>query len=400
MLGREKETKPLKWLKIENSETDEEDSALGSNISSASSEIGQHDYENTKKTVSSSANSITTSNMVKIEVLKAAKPVKIDFSSPASSEQYVVNSIKRYTRFRQREKKKAHVSYKDAPRKLRASVVPSSSSRSVSPTARLANLPNSRPQNKAQKQQQIFFISQSSAAFSTSNKSFSVADFNKIQEPKNKLELVQEWVQDQKTCSSISHRTESELDVDTQGLRMRSNLSKSTSDIAEASNYEDATLVFSRFPSSSGSNSASSGAASKSAALPNRAPKTGSSSGPASPDLNSCGSHSRKLKKNVSIPIDLRCPVCLDLYAKPLFLPCGHTFCKGCIKRVVDASEEQQKRLYQFFCPTCRNIIEYGEGGIDLLQKNMKMAQAITKYEFHGGIKRRVSSYQENGSKK
>ena len=119
------------------------------------------------------------------------------------------------------------------------------------------------------------------------------------------------------------------MDVDTQDLRMRSNLSKSTSDINEASNYEDATLVFSRFPSSSGSNSASSRAASKSAALPNRAPKTGSSSGPASPDLNSCGSHSRKLKKNVSIPIDLRCPVCLDLYAKPLFLPCGHTFCKG-----------------------------------------------------------------------
>jgi hypothetical protein len=52
-----------------------------------------------------------------------------------------------------------------------------------------------------------FFITQSSAAFSTSNKSLSVADFKKIQQPKDKLQLVQEWVQDQKTCSSIDHKT-------------------------------------------------------------------------------------------------------------------------------------------------------------------------------------------------
>ena len=49
--------------------------------------------------------------------------------------------------------------------------------------------------------------------------------------------------------------------------------------------------------------------------------------------------------------------------------------------------------------PLGRNIIEYGEGGIDLLQKNMKMDQAITNYEFHGGIKRRVSSHQETVKK-
>jgi len=228
-----------------------------------------------------------------------------------------------------------------------------------------------------------FFITQSSAAFSTFNKSLSVADFKKIQQPKDKLQLVQEWVQDQKTCSSIDNKTESELDLNIP-LR-KANVSKSTSDLTASSNYEDTAVVISRFTSSSGSASVSL----KTAALPNRAPK-GSSSSPASPDLES----SRKLKKNVSIPIDLRCPVCLDLYAKPLYLPCGHTFCKGCIKRVVDSTDEQQKRLYQFFCPTCRNIIEYGEGGIDLLQKNMKMDQAITNYEFHGGIKRRVSSHQ------
>lgn len=53
--------------------------------------------------------------MVKIEVLKAARPVKMDLSSQASSDRYVVNSIKRYTRFRQREKKKIIVE-KGGPR--------------------------------------------------------------------------------------------------------------------------------------------------------------------------------------------------------------------------------------------------------------------------------------------
>jgi len=46
MIGRDNETlKPLKWLKIENSETDEEDSALGiSSGASSSSELGQERF--------------------------------------------------------------------------------------------------------------------------------------------------------------------------------------------------------------------------------------------------------------------------------------------------------------------------------------------------------------------
>ena len=46
MIGRESETlKPVKWLKIENSETDEEDSALGiSSGASSSSELGQERF--------------------------------------------------------------------------------------------------------------------------------------------------------------------------------------------------------------------------------------------------------------------------------------------------------------------------------------------------------------------
>ena len=46
MIGRDSETlKPVKWLKIENSETDEEDSALGiSSGASSSSEFGQERF--------------------------------------------------------------------------------------------------------------------------------------------------------------------------------------------------------------------------------------------------------------------------------------------------------------------------------------------------------------------
>ena len=93
----------------------------------------------------------------------------------------------------------------------RASAVPSSSSRSVSPTARLPMhthtvVPYRQNPQKLTKPTE-FLITQSSAAFSTSNKSLSVADFKKIQQPKDKLQLVQEWVQDQKTCSSIDNKT-------------------------------------------------------------------------------------------------------------------------------------------------------------------------------------------------
>ncbi len=34
---------------------------------------------------------------------------------------------------------------------------------------------------------------------------------------------------------------------------------------------------------------------------------------------------------------ELTCPVCLELYADPLMLPCSHSVCKKCLQDIFDS---------------------------------------------------------------
>uniref|UniRef100_A0A8C3RFG2 TRI27 protein n=1 Tax=Cyanoderma ruficeps TaxID=181631 RepID=A0A8C3RFG2_9PASS len=43
------------------------------------------------------------------------------------------------------------------------------------------------------------------------------------------------------------------------------------------------------------------------------------------------------------------CPVCLELFQDPVSIPCGHSFCRGCIERCWESSRGS------FCCPRCRN---------------------------------------------
>ncbi|NXP40108.1 TRI27 protein, partial [Leiothrix lutea] len=43
------------------------------------------------------------------------------------------------------------------------------------------------------------------------------------------------------------------------------------------------------------------------------------------------------------------CPVCLELFQDPVSIPCGHSFCRGCIERCWESSGGS------FCCPRCRN---------------------------------------------
>ena len=50
----------------------------------------------------------------------------------------------------------------------------------------------------------------------------------------------------------------------------------------------------------------------------------------------------------VGIARELRCPICTNVFCCPMGLPCGHTFCKHCCTRFIEASGE---------CPLCRTKV-------------------------------------------
>ncbi|XP_077330053.1 E3 ubiquitin-protein ligase TRIM39-like [Lithobates pipiens] len=47
---------------------------------------------------------------------------------------------------------------------------------------------------------------------------------------------------------------------------------------------------------------------------------------------------------------ELECSVCLNIYANPVMLKCGHNFCRDCIDRVLNTQEGSG----DYFCPVCR----------------------------------------------
>uniref|UniRef100_A0A8C8FR61 Tripartite motif containing 107 n=1 Tax=Oncorhynchus tshawytscha TaxID=74940 RepID=A0A8C8FR61_ONCTS len=69
---------------------------------------------------------------------------------------------------------------------------------------------------------------------------------------------------------------------------------------------------------------------------------------------------------------DLSCPICLELYTNPVYLPCGHNYCLACIN-ATDASSGE-KSLPR--CPECRE--EYS--GTETLHKNFKLCGIIEGY--------------------
>ncbi|CAM9382576.1 unnamed protein product, partial [Pylaiella littoralis] len=83
------------------------------------------------------------------------------------------------------------------------------------------------------------------------------------------------------------------------------------------------------------------------------------------------------------IPSEFECVLCLRLYHDPVSLPCGHTYCRGCLKRAL-ANKSQ--------CPMCRAACHGGAGGCGT---NLAMV-SIIKSQFGAQYEgRRIEAEQD-----
>ncbi|XP_044161053.1 E3 ubiquitin/ISG15 ligase TRIM25-like [Bufo gargarizans] len=69
---------------------------------------------------------------------------------------------------------------------------------------------------------------------------------------------------------------------------------------------------------------------------------------------------------------ELDCSICLSLYTDPVFLRCGHNFCRSCIVSALDA----QEAAGVYSCPDCR--AEYPER--PALEKNRKLENIVERF--------------------
>ena len=68
----------------------------------------------------------------------------------------------------------------------------------------------------------------------------------------------------------------------------------------------------------------------------------------------------------------LECPVCCELYDDqnicPRILSCGHSFCTGCLERLLTQAADNK-----ILCPTCRNEVNVPPAGVAGLPKNFAL---------------------------
>lgn len=76
---------------------------------------------------------------------------------------------------------------------------------------------------------------------------------------------------------------------------------------------------------------------------------------------------------------ELTCPVCLELYADPLILPCSHSMCKKCLEEILN-NRPVTNEMEGFQCPSCRNAIDLTKDNIHKLPKNLALENIVIRY--------------------
>lgn len=95
------------------------------------------------------------------------------------------------------------------------------------------------------------------------------------------------------------------------------------------------------------------------------------------------------LQKMLQLLIDSQedCPICLDTFKDPVITKCAHSFCTGCIDRVIDTQKK---------CPMCRAELEsFATTTVKPAQEKSAKAEPLTQEQ----LKDQASLEQETSSK-
>ena len=79
----------------------------------------------------------------------------------------------------------------------------------------------------------------------------------------------------------------------------------------------------------------------------------------------------------------LTCPVCYELYKKPKYLPCYHSYCEECLVKLVVQSN--------ITCPECRKTSDVPSGGVEELPNNFFINRLLDEV----ALKRKVDGEEE-----
>ena len=79
----------------------------------------------------------------------------------------------------------------------------------------------------------------------------------------------------------------------------------------------------------------------------------------------------------------LSCPICYELYKKPKYLPCYHSYCEECLVKLVVQSN--------ITCPECRKTIVVPSGGVKQLPNNFFISRLLDEV----ALKRKVEGEEE-----
>ncbi|XP_047007130.1 E3 ubiquitin-protein ligase Midline-1 isoform X1 [Ictalurus punctatus] len=103
------------------------------------------------------------------------------------------------------------------------------------------------------------------------------------------------------------------------------------------------------------------------------------------PDFANAIPSSLHLKRMESLESELTCPICLELFEDPLLLPCAHSLCFNCARRILVShctSGEPVDAICAFQCPTCRYAISLSpQRGLDALKRNVTLQNIIDRVQ-------------------